>query len=593
MAVLFTAVEMCLRGRQKTWRRSFRRLALPASFFLGAACLFAQTSDESTKPETVHVRGTVINSVTREPIGRALVYSTDNRYAMLTDGEGRFDFAITKSAPADVEEGFSGTTLRRRISSLSHPGSYWFAARKPGFLDDPNYGPAVTSGNDELTISLMPEAIIKGRITLSKSEPAAGVNVQIFSRQVMDGMPHWAPGMTMPTNSAGEFRFAELAPGSYRVITHELSDFDPLVDRTHGRSYGYPPVCFPGVADFSAASTINLAAGQTAQADFALARQAYYSVRIPIENMDATIPGINVRVSVQGHRGPGYSLGYNAAEQTIVGELPNGNYVVEGFSYAPNAASGAVNIAISGAAIAGPPLVMVKTNPIAINVKEEFTSTEQRQSMTIVSAGGRSFQVQGPRNYLNVQLEVVDDFETGITGGLRPPNGANDLALALENVFPGKYWVRFNSSRGYVAAASSGSIDLLRDPLVVSAGTNPPIEITMRDDAAGIDGTVAGLSGSAVENDPASLASQIYVYAVPLPDSTGQFQQLWIGTDGQLSSSAMAPGAYRFLAFKGPRPSLPYRDAEAMRAYDTQGQVVRLTAGQKEHLQLQVINGGN
>ncbi len=52
----------------------------------------------------------------------------------------------------------------------------------------------------------------------------------------------------------------------------------------------------------------------------------------------------------------------------------------------------------------------------------------------------------------------------------------------------------------------------------------------------------------------------------------------------------MVPGSYRVLAFKNQQPNLPYRDAEAMRAYETKGQVIHLAAGQKATLQLQTIS---
>jgi hypothetical protein len=35
-----------------------------------------------------------VNSLTREPIGRALVYTTDERFATLTDDHGRFELSI-------------------------------------------------------------------------------------------------------------------------------------------------------------------------------------------------------------------------------------------------------------------------------------------------------------------------------------------------------------------------------------------------------------------------------------------------------------------------------------------------------------------
>jgi hypothetical protein len=52
----------------------------------------------------------------------------------------------------------------------------------------------------------------------------------------------------------------------------------------------------------------------------------------------------------------------------------------------------------------------------------------------------------------------------------------------------------------------------------------------------------------------------------------------------------MAPGSYRVLVFKNQQPNLPYRDAEAMRAYETKGQVIHLAARQKATLQLQTIS---
>jgi len=52
----------------------------------------------------------------------------------------------------------------------------------------------------------------------------------------------------------------------------------------------------------------------------------------------------------------------------------------------------------------------------------------------------------------------------------------------------------------------------------------------------------------------------------------------------------MPPGTYRVLAFDRPQPDLEYRNPEAMKAYDAKGQLVRLIAGQKEHLHLQLVS---
>jgi hypothetical protein len=79
------------------------------------------------------------------------------------------------------------------------------------------------------------------------------------------------------------------------------------------------------------------------------------------------------------------------------------------------------------------------------------------------------------------------------------------------------------------------------------------------------------------------------VYRIPAADSAGQFEQLWVSPEGKFNSPAIAPGTYRLLASRHPQLNLPYRDAEAMRAYESKGQVVHLSAGQKVNVQLPAI----
>jgi hypothetical protein len=137
-----------------------------------------------------------------------------------------------------------------------------------------------------------------------------------------------------------------------------------------------------------------------------------------------------------------------------------------------------------------------------------------------------------------------------------------------------------------------GGVDLLHEPLVVGPGSSIPIEVTMRDDNAELDGTVAGLAFPASTDSSGSLSQpQAWVYCVPLPDSPAQFQQTWVSPEGKINSTQMAPGSYRVLAFANRQPNLPFRDAEAMKAYDSKGQVVHLTAGEKTSVQLQMIPG--
>ena len=102
--------------------------------------------------------------------------------------------------------------------------------------------------------------------------------------------------------------------------------------------------------------------------------------------------------------------------------------------------------------------------PIEVKVTEEFTSQQSNDSAVI--AGGPL----GPQRYLNLYLELADDFEQGGSASLRPPANPDDESLVLEHILPGRYWVHPTAIIGYVAAMASGGVDLLRESLVVPVG---------------------------------------------------------------------------------------------------------------------------
>jgi hypothetical protein len=542
-------------------------------------CAWGQGIQPDGQKNTVH--GTVVNAITHEPIARALVTSAADHAAMLTDGEGNFEFTRPETAGNALGGDFGSNQAHPRQPGPS--GSLWLTARKPGFLDRPSEAgqiQAVPGG--EVTISLTPEAVIKGRVVLSTGDPALGIGVQIYSRQVQQGALRWLLSGQTLTNSNGEFRFAELSPGSYKIVTRELMDDDPADKVPGGQSYGFAPVYYPGVADFASAATIQLAAGGDYEADLSVARQPYYPVSIPLTNREAN-GGVTVSVSVQGHRAPEYSLSYNAGKHEIAGLMPNGNYLVEAATFGQSSATGVVNLSVAGAPAEGAGLELVRNGSVHFRVTDEFS----RNSTGSASDAGTA---RGPQAYLQVRAEAADDFAFQSSASLRPSHGPGDDSPVIDDLPPGRYWLRITSSRGYVAEATLGGIDLLHQPFSVAPGSSTPIDIAMRDDYAEIDGTVADPSAS---TDPTAEAAPLraFVYCVPLPDSAGQFQQLGVNSKGNFSSQTMPPGTYRLMAFGSPQPNLPYRDAEAMRAYDSVGQVVRLGAGRKTNVQLQIGSG--
>ena len=589
---------------------------------LSAALSAAQARSDNMSDNTDTIRGIVINSVTQEPIARALVFSPDNRFATLSNSEGRFEFTLPKVD--SVPEGGSGSTtpVSDQIQSAIPNRPYMLMARKPGFLTDAT-GQAQNLQNEALkdvTLALTPESLIVGAVTLPTSEPPDNIMLQVYRRQVQDGRAHWFPVGGAQSRSDGQFRFADLPAGTYKLLTHELLDHDPLTtdpltlpppNVPIGKLFGYPPVYYQSAPDFGSAATIQLAAGQTQTVNLSLVKLPYYRVKVPVIN--APDNGVAVSVYAHGRKGPGFSLGYNNADHAIEGMLPDGTYTIGASRFGPDGVTGLQTISIKGASIDGPSMTLVSDASIPVVVKEEFTSADNAGSMTW-NINGRSTVIKGPRRYLSVTLEPADDFGVGPQVSLRDPRRADD-ALVIEGAPAGSYWVRINSSRGYPASIRSGNLDLQHQPLVVGAGgTASPIEITMRDDTAEISGTVEGVTppapgpvnaGGAAGAGGASgdtrgwtfyapLGGQAaaHIYCIPLADSSGQFTEIWVTPDGSFVSQGLAPGAYRLLAFDREQHQLEYRNPEALRPYDSKGPVVRVAGGQKEHVQLQLISTG-
>ena len=550
-------------------------MAVLAAGWLGGNPVWAQdaaTDPQLTDPQTEEndsLQGVVLNSVTHEPVSRALVSSPDNRFATMTDGQGHFEFKFPKAS----------NDAANRPTALM--------ARKPGYLTELALDMQLGKAVKEVTLSLAPEGLIVGHVSLPSSEGADKIQVQLYRREVEDGRAHWAPRGQTATRSNGDFRFAELAAGTYKVMTLEQFDRDhPPATSGEEQLYGYAPVYFPTAKTFAGGETIALSAGQTFQADLSVSRQPYFSVKISVTNAPPN-SGLGVSVSAAGSRGPGYSLGYNSQTHFIEGMLPQGTYLVEGFGFAPLLTVGESSLTVHDAPLSVGSMTLVARPSISVNVKEEFSSQEQTNDASSSGRTSLSSGASGPRSYLNLRLESVDDFSQHGGSSLRAPANLKDEALTMEGVAPGRYWVHVDSSRGYASAVTSGGVDLLTEPLVVANGSAAPIEITMRDDTAQVEGTIEGADASAPSGPHTASAS---VYCVPLPDSAGRFTEVTASADGTFTFLNLPPGGYRVLAFRHAQPGLEFRNPEVMRAYEASGPVVHLTSGQKDHITVPLIS---
>src|SRR5262249_7511162 len=353
---------------------------------------------------------------------------------------------------------------------------------------------------DELTLALVPEARIVGKVSLLSNDAAQQVSLQLYRRQVNQGRAHWVLAGTAAARSNGEFRFASLPEGTYKLLTEEYMDRDPLSRLPGEQVYGYPPVYYPNASNFAAGNPIHLSAGEVFRADLSLKPQPYHNVMISLANAEPQ--NLNVRVSREAHPGPAFSLGFKPQDQTIGGSLPDGSYLVEA-SDSQQTATGAVNIVVRGSPVEQSGLVLQPNQPIRVNVREEFSS--QTTSSSHWTVAGAAYQ--SSRASVVVTLEPTDDFASSSMAMPAFPN-PKDPSMVLNNVQPGSYRVNMPPVRGYVASATAGDVDLLHHPLVIMPGAAAPaIEVTLRNDAAEVSGTIDGMTPANDSTTPAASAN--------------------------------------------------------------------------------------
>jgi hypothetical protein len=535
-----------------------------------------------TGPDSVH--GTVINGKTHEPIARALVYSPDNRYATMTDDRGHFEFKFPppeKSAPPVPASGTDKEGMRKVqqwYARNSRPNTFF--ARRPGFLPNMNGTFVQVTGSEraEIIIPLEPEALIVGHVQLPSVDNTDRIDMQLYRQDFEQGHERWTQTGNSTTWATGEFRFSELASGTYKLLTLERTERDSAIFNPGDQLFGFPPVFYPNASDFSAATPITLAAGATFQANLKVTRREYYPVKIGVANLPAGVYPA-VEVFLRGHPGPGYSLGYDPGEQVVTGFLPGGNYTLKLISQNSEGSSGSMNFSVRGGPLEGQVVSLYPNVTLSVNITREFGADSYSGGMP---GGENSVEVSDWRGFLSISLSPVEQFGIQQTVMSQLAPGGPQSGLTLNNVAAGTYWMQISTNRCYAAAAAWGGGDVLHRPITIgTAGGSTPIEVTLRNDGANVLGTVEFPEGAGLQksNEAAPITPPAFVYFVPVSENAGQLRrtQVW---NGFLDEQQIAPGTYRILVFDHLNPEIGSGNPEWLRKYESKGVVVELSASQ-------------
>lgn len=506
------------------------RLAGP--FFLAILYLpvFPPSSAAQTDNRLYELHGQVVSAVTSEPVPGALV-QIPGQPARFTGSDGTFVFP-------DLP-----------------PGRVNISLRKPGFFSEQQLGGGVTFdpsvevlSHGPVLLKLTPEAILFGEVKNAEGEPIEGISVRAERWRLRDGRRQLQVERAATTDDEGKFRIAELLPGKYYLAFLPAESSTMFVDglsRKTKPQEGYGLQFYPGVADVQAATAFAVRAGASVHVTHIFKKQQLFQVSGTVRgNPPHRAFDMNLSNS-SGEQVPANPRIDRSTGDFQIPGLPAGTYLLTAVQFP---------VQFSADVVTGPPMTATQ----AIFVDRDLSG------VVLTLGSGISIPVQlheefspnaGETHQVFVHAEGTDFVQNSAAVTVPPPEDRRS-ANNLENLSPGRYWVEAqpSSSQEYVAELRCGTLDLLRDELVIAPGASlPPIDVTLRNDSAQL--TVALNQ----KDRPAA----IFIYSSDYPHSS---RMPFPPGSASPAVTNLPPGRYQVFALAGVG-DFEYRNPQAVEKY--------------------------
>jgi hypothetical protein len=545
------------------------RALLIAVLPLALASAVPQAQQPLAAPASYSVRGTVINSVTGQPVARALVSLAQDE-AMLTDSNGQFSFDNVAAGGYSVSVGKPGFQGRGGAMGGMIRGNSFHPLR-PGPPQRIQVGPDTPS----VTLIIMPLATIAGHVTLSTADPADGIRIEAFGRRIEDGRPRWSLAGMSRTRSDGSFRIANLEPGSYRLSTTASLDGPGGGLDSRKPVWGYPSLYYPGTTDVSGAGLLAVGAGQQVEADITLVRQQFFPVTAVVHRSSDT--PANFEILDSGGRETGLFARLNRQDGTVHSAIPNGTWTLEAHAFGKSTEWGSTTFQVNGA----PVTFAISLQPIAhipVIIRRDFSNSDTAQP---AGAGAG----------MGIELTNADEMRSAGGGGMTQSENGGSSEWELRMSEAGRYWVKADAfPPAYISSVTSGGVDLGSNPLVVVPGsTAPAVEVTLRDDGGTISGMVSSQEAGTTSPNAAGEPLQVWVYAIPLFSTATTLRNVMANSDGHFSFYTVVPGSYRVVACDA-QQEIDFHSPEGLAAWAGKGQTVTVDPGGTVSVQLDVTH---
>jgi protocatechuate 3,4-dioxygenase beta subunit len=512
-------------------RRGTLLLILPCVF---SKSLISQISAASPQnPSSYVLTGTVINSSTGAPIPYALVQV--GQESKLADQNGNFRFEDLSSNNAYVSAHKPGFFEEREISDFPVAMSTVALSDKP----------------TSLMVRLIPEAVIAGHIEDSEGEPIENLPVRLRHAQIVNGRRMWQMQHGASTDEDGNFRIANIKPGTYYVAVGPnfrgrrmfgMPNPDQKMDV-------FPAEYYPGVRDLSAAAPLRLTAGQHAVVDMGLKKVPAYSIGgvitgtttnsggVTLVDADGDNVNVGVRFDSQTGRFEAFPVPAGSYRLRFNGQDADGQALFADVPLNVNGSVGELRVPAHRAI------------SIPVEFETEFTKPSQSQPQAGIANVGKM-----PAFYGQLRLTSrKPPYQQFFSGREKP-----DSPMVIHGLEPGTYDVEVDSNgASYVASVTYAGIDLLNQPLAIAEGADEqPIEVVLRDDGASVNGVVQSPDGT----------PSAQVLMISEGDAGNPPRPVFVDASGTFHAQSLAPGDYDILAFDR-LDGIEYRNRGVLNAY--------------------------
>jgi hypothetical protein len=437
----------------------------------------------------------------------------------------------------------------------------------------------VITGQDtkDLVFQMLAAAVISGKIVDLEGDPVPNVNVMAIASTRIATTGSASALTRGATNDLGEYRIADLSPGKYIVQATPPKSQVPSAnekDATNDRLV-YAKTYFPGTLDELQAAAVEVSAGGTATANFAV--QASHAYRL-----SGTVMGI----------------GANGITQLVLmaknGQGEEQNLAQGGKFDFPNVLPGTYHAQVMMVSFGNgqnPSMKMrqIRT-PIEVNASDVVGL--QLQMDTGGDVGGK-FRVEGAERInwseLNVTLLTVAEGEDE-PAGLRvaftqPAEVQEDGSFVIQDAPGGNCQLAVGARSEkyrdyYTKSVLLGGREVVDTGFAVSPGT--VLDVVLSAKGARIEGTVIDREGK-----PAAGAS---VVTAPDGGKLGRpdaYQYARTDDSGHFFIRGMNPGVFMVLAFEEMEGN--YRAPEFAKKYEGKGEKVELDEGSKKSVVLKLI----